>query len=363
MLLIEDNPGDARLIREMLNEPSSVKLQLTHHNCMKDALSHLATNVTEIVLLDLGLPDVSGLAAVGEILAAAPSIPLVVLTDLDDEVVAIQALHEGAQDYFIKGQIHTRGLLRSLRHAIERKRMQIDTDEARKLQQRIRDDFVATVSHELRTPLTSIRGALGLIDAGVLGELPTKAAALLRIAHQNSERLDRIVNDILDVEKISAGGLTMQIGSVRMQDFLQQALDLNQVYGVKYQVNFVLEEVSAHLEATADPDRLMQVMANLLSNAAKFSPAGSTVQVRALARDARVCVEVEDHGIGIPSEFLQRVFEKFAQADSSSSRRFEGTGLGLSITRQLLEAMGGKIGFSTVEGKGTTFHFDLPQAA
>jgi signal transduction histidine kinase len=361
VLLIEDNLGDVRLMQEILDKPSSVKLQLTHHNCIKDALSHLATHVTTIVLLDLGLPDANGLAAVREILAAAPSIPLVVLTGLDDEVMATQVLHEGVQDYLIKGQINAQGLLRSIRYAIERKHMQVEIDEIRRLQLRVRDDFIATVSHELRTPLTSIRGALGLIDAGVLGTLPRKAGTMVRIAHQNSERLVRIINDILDVEKINAGGLAMRIGSVRVQSFLQQALDVNQAFGVKYQVQFLLEDACAHLEVAADPDRLMQVMANLLSNAVKFSSAGSTVRVRAMARGSQVRVEVEDHGIGIPSEFLERVFEKFAQADSSSSRRFEGTGLGLSITRQLLEAMGGKIGFTTAEGKGTTFYFELPQ--
>ncbi|HSY07636.1 MAG TPA: ATP-binding protein [Steroidobacteraceae bacterium] len=360
--MIEDNPGDARLLQEMLRESSSVKLELTHHGCMKDALTHLSTKVANIVLLDLGLPDAMGIAAVREMHAVAPRIPLVVLTGLDDEAVATEALHEGAQDYLIKGQIQAQALLRSLRYAIERKRMEVETDQVRKLQLQLRDDFISTVSHELRTPLTSIRGALGLIDAGVLGMLPEKAATMVKIAHQNSERLVRIINDILDVEKIKSGGLEMRTESVRVMAFLQQALAVNQAYGVKYQVQFVLEDTPASMEVAADPDRLMQVMANLLSNAAKFSPAGSTVQVRTIARGTHVRIEIEDRGTGIPEEFRQHVFEKFAQADSSTSRHFEGTGLGLSITRQLLEAMGGTIGFTSITGQGTTFYFELPQA-
>jgi signal transduction histidine kinase len=362
VLLVEDNPGDARLLQETLRESHSITVELTHLDCMKDALTHLTTKVANIVLLDLGLPDASGLVAVRALHAVAPRIPVVVLTGLDDDALAAQALQEGAQDYLVKGQIHAPMLVRALRHSIERKRIQVETEQVRKLQLQLRDDFISTVSHELRTPLTSIRGGLGLIDAGSLGKLPEKAEPMVRIALQNSERLVRIINDILDVEKIKSGGVQMRTRSVPLTAFLQQAIAVNQAYGAKYQVRFVLEDSTANIEIACDPDRLMQVMSNLMANAAKFSPAGGVVQVRATERDAQVRVAVEDQGMGIPEEFRHRVFEKFAQADSSASRRFEGTGLGLSITRQLLEAMGGTIGFTTTVGQGTTFYFDLPQA-
>ena len=362
VLLVEDNKGDARLLQEILRDSSSLKVELTHCECMKDALSHLAAHTLNAVLLDLGLPDANGIAAVRQLHAAAPLVPLVVLTGSDDEELAMQALQEGAQDYLVKGQIHAQTLVRALRHAIERTRMQVETDQVRRLQLRLRDEFISTVSHELRTPLTSIRGGLGLIEAGVLGKLPEKAEAMVKIALQNSERLVRIINDILDVEKIKSGGLEMHIEGVPVRSILQQAVTVNQAYGAKYQVRFVLEEVPADMEVAADSGRLLQVMANLLSNAAKFSPAGGAVQLRATDQGTHVRFEVEDHGLGIPEGFRKRVFEKFAQADSSSSRRFDGTGLGLNITRQLLDAMGGTIGFTTSEGEGTTFYFELPHA-
>jgi DNA-binding NarL/FixJ family response regulator len=164
VLLIEDNPGDARLLQEMLKESSSFKTELTQFSNMADGLSHLARNAANVVLLDLGLPDANGLAAVRKVHEVAAWIALVVLTGLDDETVATQALTEGAQDYLIKGQIGTQALLRAIRYAIERQRMRVETDEVRKLQLQLRNDFVSMVSHELRTPLTSIRGAFCTIS-------------------------------------------------------------------------------------------------------------------------------------------------------------------------------------------------------
>src|SRR5476651_2720883 len=146
VLLVEDNLGDARLLEEMLTDTGSIKVKLTHHACMKDAVGHLETNVANIVLLDLGLPDANGIAAVRQMHAVAPRLPLVVLTGLDDEGIATQALQEGAQDYLIKGQIQGQTLVRALRYAIERKRLQVETEQVRRLQLQLRDEFISTVS-------------------------------------------------------------------------------------------------------------------------------------------------------------------------------------------------------------------------
>ena len=237
---------------------------------------------------------------------------------------------------------------------------QIENITHRREMDRLKREFISTVSHELRTPLTSIRGSLGLVDAGVLGALPERVHAMVKIAHQNCERLVRIINDILDIEKIESGKLALQIDNVAVGPLLREALEVNAPYGEKYQVRFILESTPEDTQVRADPDRLMQVLANLLSNAAKFSPAGASVRVRAHHVGNRVRVEVQDSGTGIPEEFRARVFEKFAQADGSTARRFDGTGLGLSITRRLLESMGGTIDFTTETGRGTTFYFDLP---
>jgi len=226
---------------------------------------------------------------------------------------------------------------------------------------RLRADFVSTVSHELRTPLTSISGSLGLLQSGALGALPENAAEMVRIAHKNCGRLVRIINDILDFGKLEAGQLVLQIASVPLAHILRQAVEANTGYAAKCEVRLRLEADSADDCVAVDPDRLMQVLTNLLSNAAKFSPAGAEVVVRMLSGETAMRVEVEDSGPGIPEAFRSRVFEKFAQADSSGTRGFEGTGLGLSIARKLIEAMGGTIGFSTRLGQGTVFTLSLPR--
>ncbi len=225
----------------------------------------------------------------------------------------------------------------------------------------MKSGFISTVSHELRTPLTSISGSLGLLESGTMGVLPDKAAAMVRVAYRNSQRLVRIINDILDIGKIDAGALDLRMASVKLKELVEQSVEANAGYAEKYQMFFRFDGAGVDGLVLADPDRLMQVLSNLLSNAAKFSQPGADVVIRVKSAPSTMRVEVEDSGPGIPERFRARIFERFAQADYSASRRSEGTGLGLSIARKLVEAMGGTIGFSTELGQGTIFHFELPR--
>jgi PAS domain S-box-containing protein len=226
---------------------------------------------------------------------------------------------------------------------------------------RMRSDFVATVSHELRTPLTCICGSLGLLKSGVIGTLPEGAASLVRIADTNSGRLVRIINDILDIGTLETGKLSLRMVSLPLADLVRQAVEANLSYAAMCQVRLSLEHESTDDRVTVDPDRLVQVITNLLSNAAKFSPPESEVTIRILPGAAIMRIEVEDRGPGIPVEFQVRIFEKFAQADGSPTRRFGGSGLGLSISRKLIEAMGGCIGFRSTVGRGSLFYFEIPR--
>jgi signal transduction histidine kinase len=236
-----------------------------------------------------------------------------------------------------------------------------DLTERKKVEQ-MKNEFISTVSHELRTPVTSIRGSLGLLAGGVAGELTKQARELVDIATSNSERLILLINDILDIEKIESGKMRFNLGPVRLREVLDTALQANRGYAQRFGVELVLAGEAPDITVTADGDRLLQVLANLLSNAAKFSPAGGKVEVSAARRGDGVRVQVRDHGSGIPADFQDKIFGKFSQADSSDTRRLGGTGLGLSIAKAIVEKHGGTIGFETAPGAGTTFHFDLPLA-
>jgi PAS domain S-box-containing protein len=230
----------------------------------------------------------------------------------------------------------------------------------RKQLERLKNEFVSTVSHELRTPLTSVRGSLGLLEGGLVGPLPAKATELVKIARSNTDRLIRLINDILDLEKIEAGKLELRLEQQRPSELVELTLTGIAGYAEHAQVR-LRSDLPPLPPIRADKDRLVQVLTNLVSNAIKFSPAQGEVTVEASAGDGTVRFSVRDQGPAIPPELQSRLFEKFRQLDGSDARAKGGTGLGLAICKQLVEQHGGRIWVESAPAAGSAFHFELPE--
>ncbi|PCI10878.1 MAG: hypothetical protein COB71_06150 [Thiotrichales bacterium] len=226
----------------------------------------------------------------------------------------------------------------------------------------MKNEFISTVSHELRTPLTSIRGSLGLIVGGAMGGIPDKALQMIEIADKNAQRLISLINDILDIEKIAAGKMEFNLQVQPLLPIILLALESNAAYGEQYGVRYRMEDFQRDVYVNVDADRLLQVLSNFMSNAAKFSPQGGEVEIHLESDGDHIRIMVVDHGEGIPEAFQGKIFQKFSQADSGNARKKQGTGLGLAITKEIVEQMGGSVGFISEKGKGSRFYCRLPES-
>ncbi len=273
----------------------------------------------------------------------------------EEETVTIQARNQGSW-VEITTRIHVLPdndpvFVSILRDITERKR-----------QERHRLQVVSNVSHELRTPLTSIKGSLRLLKSGVAGDLPPEGAQLVDIADRNTDRMLGVLNDILDFEKIVAGKMEMDMAPLRLDEFVKEAIAVNTGYAVEHRMSFRAGELPEDAVVMGDRNRLMQVMTNLMSNAAKFSPEGEDVVISVSDQGSAWRISVADKGPGIPPEGREKVFESFAQLEPADGKPRKGTGLGLAITRRIIKLHAGRIDFESTLGEGTTFHIDLPKA-
>src|ERR1700732_237905 len=262
VLVVEDNAGDARLLRQMFSKEKSGSFELTHLLRMSEAVVHLAKGGVDIILLDLGLPDGHGLDTVRRAHAVAPGVPVIVLTGLDDEALAAAAMTEGAQDYLIKGQIENRALPRALRHAIERFRMQRESELLRTNQMQFKDKFLSHVSHELRSPLTAIYQFVTILLDRLAGELEPKQHEYLEIVLRNVKQLQSMINDLLEVTRMQAGKLAIELQSTPVADAIGYAV--NTLQGA---ADAKMIELSADIDSAlplppvcADPMRVRQIL-------------------------------------------------------------------------------------------------------
>src|SRR6202046_730681 len=255
VLLVEDNAGDACLVREMFRKEKPGSVNLTHLSLMSEAVTHLAEGGVDIVLLDMGLPDGHGLDTVRRAHAAAPNVPVIVITGLDDEALAAEAMKEGAQDYLIKGQIENRALPRALRHAIERHRMQTETDLIRTDQMKFQDEFLSHVSHELRSPLTAIYQFVTILLDRLAGELNLEQDEYLQIVLRNVKQLQSMINDLLEVTRVQAGKLTIELQCTSISDAIVYAVNTLQGAATAKGITLSADMDWQLPSANADPTR------------------------------------------------------------------------------------------------------------
>ena len=367
VLLVEDNPTDALLVEVALEEMAAPAPILTHVELLAGASNALETGEFDVVLIDLNLPDGAGLSNFETLHELAPDTPMIVLTGLSDESVAVAAIARGASDYLIKGEAQTALLERSIRYAIERKRnengrlelvkAQIEREEA-EAANAAKDQFLATISHELRTPLNAIMGWTSLVRGGELDE--ETVAQALEVIERNARVQAQLIGDLLDVSRIISGNFRLEFGEIDLDGIARATALTFQPQLKEKQLDLQLD-LQPIPELCGDPTRLQQVTWNLLSNAIKFTPRQGQVRVSTQRIGDRVLLEISDSGQGIAPEFLPHIFDRFRQADGSTTRRHGGLGLGLAIVRHIVELHHGTVAVrSAGVGQGTTFTVTLP---
>jgi two-component system sensor histidine kinase/response regulator len=363
VLLVEDNAGDARLLREMFSKETVGSFELSHLTHMREAEVRLKAGGVDIVLLDMGLPDGHGLETLRRARAAAPDVVMIVLTGMEDEALAAAAMKEGAQDYLIKGQIENRALPRALRHAIERQRMQRETDLMRKNEVELRDQFLSHVSHELRSPLTSIYSFSTIIADGLAGETSPQQNDYLQIILRNVRQLQSMIEDLLQVTQAQAHKLSVELESVSLNEAIEYAVDTLRGAAKEKEINLAFEPSGRLPSIHADATRVRQLLTILLDNAVKFTPAGGTVKIEVSEYEkdeSMVQIQVSDTGCGIGPEAMERIFEHLYQVTDPGHAGRRGLGLGLHIAKDLVTRQGGKIWVTSELETGSHFFFTLP---
>lgn len=359
ILLAEDNPTDALLVCAALEQR---EFELHHVERLDEALSRLEVELFDVLLLDLGLPDSQGLETLSSVRRSS-QIPVVVLTGLADEAMALSALSAGAQDYLVKGEGEDRNLVRSIHHAVERNLLLARERVAREQAEaalRSKDLFLAVLSHELRTPLTPVMLLVSALRQTT--GLPIDVLNDLETIHFHVEEEVRLINNLLDLAGIQTGKLQLQRkpldAHVLIRDVISGCGPEAKAKNINIEVH--LDAGSIHIDA--DPVRMKQALGNVLGNAIKFTmPAGSIVVSSQDSDDNHLRVQVIDNGVGIEPDAMPRIFSLFEQGEQKLTRRFGGLGIGLSICRAIIELHGGRIlASSEGENRGATFTIDLP---
>lgn len=384
VVLIEDNPGDIDLIQTILCESAHYSFNFHIATRLSEGLKLVAdAHSVDVILLDVFLPDSRGMATVRTVHQAFPDIPILVLTVWDDESVALQAVQNGAQDYLIKDQLEVTSLIRSMRYAIERNRVEVklrqQRDELARLAEErarllelereararaessneLKGKFLAMVGHELRTPLTSIHGFANTLLLPNLNLDTQQQRELLTILRDESEHMCLLVEQLIDVAKMQAGLFSVDQQVLRVEDIIGHASASLHALATQHRLKFEVPPVLPPV--IADENRIAQVLRNLVDNAAKYAPHQTEIRVFVLPESQNVEFDVIDEGPGIPVEIRAHLFEPFRKADQYRlNTKNRGIGVGLAICHGIIAAHRGKIWIADDTPTGTTVSFTLP---
>jgi signal transduction histidine kinase len=362
VLLIEDNPGDADLVRLRLVEAKN-PVEVNCVTRLSDGLASLAKQQPSVVLLDLNLPDCHGAETFRRVLEKAPNIPIVILSGQDDEVLAGKALHQGVQDYLVKGDFTSKHLERAMRYAVERQALVRSLEISRKQQLEFKNRFLSHVSHELRTPLTCIHQYVTILLDGLAGPVAPEQGDHLKTILRSVNQLHAMIRDLLEATRAESGKMRVEPRCVAVDELIHQAVAMMRPTAEEKQIGLEVGLDHRIPLVHADPDRVLEILINLMDNALKFTPPEGSVVVKACmaATDPNmIYISVSDTGRGISTEAKALIFERLFQDPDSIDNNRAGLGLGLYISKELVHLMGGKIWVSSEPGQGSTFTFTLP---
>ncbi|MEH2025599.1 hybrid sensor histidine kinase/response regulator [Nostoc sp.] len=375
ILLVEDNLPYARLLQKFLMQAQSQEFTLVHVKRLGEALQELTQCNYDVILLDLSLPDSQGLSSLPPLIAQVPNIPIVVLTNTNDEELAIEAVRQGAQDYLIKRQVNSDVLVRSLRYAIERKQvleslrtdnetLQIRVEErtaelvkANEINQ-LKSELVSMLSHDIRNPLNTILLAAGLLEN--YDEKLTKEKKLnhLQMISSAIKNMGQLLDEVSFIGKADSGRLRCELICLDLEAFCRQLVEEVELTAGEKHLTLIFTSFGELGEALWDKSLLRHILGNLLTNAIKYSLPGGIVNFELIGQEKTVILRIQDWGIGIPKEDQKRLFQPFQRADNVGT--IPGTGLGLAIAKKCVDAHGGEIVINSQVGVSTTFTVTLP---
>ena len=363
ILLIEDNAGDADLLRLRLLEGGS-QVDVNCVDRLSTALASVSHQPPAVVVLDLTLPDSHGPDTFRRLHDRAPDIPVVILTAVDDEEIAVKTVQQGAQDYLLKSAVDGKQLARSIRYAMERQALLTSLEASRRQQLQFKDEFLSHVSHEMRTPLTSIYQFASILFDGLAGPVPVEQREHLETILKSVAQLQGMIHDLLETTRAVSGKVRIEPRGIAVGEILQASITMLRSTAQEKQIDLKLA-VDAKLPLVyADVDRVQQVLINLIGNAIKFTPPGGSILAKACLVEIDpefVYISVSDTGRGISAEAKPSIFERMYQAPETLDNSRTGLGLGLYIAKELVELHGGRISVNSQPGEGSTFTFTLPR--